>query len=1109
MWFVELALRRPYTVAVLSFLLLILGALSLSTMQVDIFPTIDIPVVGIVWNYPGLSTEDMERRVVLIDERAISATVNGVAKIESQSIAGIGILKVYFQQGADIGSAIAQITAGANTALRQMPRGMNPPTILQFNASNVPVAQLTVTSKTMPEEKIYDYGQNFIRIGLFTIPGLSTPSPYGGRQRQVSVNIDPKALEARGLSPTDVVNAIQGSNVTVPAGTARIGTTEYNIETNSSPSAIERFSQIPVKVVGERTVLLGDVAQVEDGFKKQANIVRVNGKRATYLAILKKSDASTLAVVQAVKDMIPSIKAAAPNGIEVKLDFDQSTFVKASIDGVTREAIISAILVSLLILLFLGSWRSVIIVATSIPLAIMAAIIALKLTGNSINIMTLGGLSLSIGMLVDGATVAIENIHRNRLLGKHLTVAILDGLKQILIPTVLAILAICIVFFPVVLLTGPGRFLFIPMALFVVVAMLASFVLTLTVVPMLSRALLPGEKHHDDSFIHHVGEHLKQPGKFGTFIKQLDQRRDHVFHKLQNGYGNLLEIVMERRGFVLAVAGVILVITLFLPGMIGTDFFPNTDTGLMKLHMRAPVGTRIEETEKIVAQVEDAIREEIPEKDLETLNDMIGVPSNSYNLAFINTDNASGMDADFLISLKTEHQPTDLYMAKLRKVLPEKFPGTSFYFQPADIVSQVLNFGLSAPLDVQVQYANLDSAYEFAQKLRLAMKKIPGTADVHIYQALNYPTLRLNVDRVRASQMGLSERDVISNMLVSLSSSTLLAPSFYVNPSNNVNYNVVVQTPLEKVSSINELLRTPLTAASPTKQAVHAKSAYEEPHAPVQTLGNIISLSTEVTPNQLNHHTVQRVLDITSNVEGRDLGSVANDIQHSIVNLGKLPTGMTISVLGQNEVMNDSFKSLGLGIILAIILVYLLLMVLFQSWVDPFITMIAVPGALIGILWMLTITGTTINVVSLMGAIMTIGIAVSNSILLVSFANDIRIEKNVSAVQAAIEAGKTRMRPVLMTALAMILGMIPMSLALGEGSEQNAPLARAVIGGLIVATIVTLFVVPIVYSILRKKIPSKHIFELRFQSEKQGFDYAGSRDNEIIEEEPEAEVNPA
>ncbi len=1104
MWFVELALRRPFTVAVLSFLLLILGALSLSTMQVDIFPTIDIPVVGVVWNYPGLSAEDMERRVVLIDERSISSTVNGVAKIESQSISGVGILKVYFQPGTDIGSAIAQVTAGGNTALKQMPPGMNPPTILQFNASNVPVAQLTVTSKSMPEEKIYDYGQNFIRIGLFTIPGLSTPSPYGGKARQVSVDIDPILLEARGMSPTDVVTAIQNSNVIIPAGTARIGMTEYDIATNSSPSAVEKFKQIPVKVINGQTVLLGDVATVADGFAEQTNIVRVNGSRATYLAILKKSDASTLAVVQAVKDMIPSIKAAAPEGIDLKLDFDQSEFVKASISGVIREAIISAILVSLLILLFLGSWRSVIIVATSIPLAIMAAIMVLKFTGNSINIMTLGGLSLAIGMLVDGATVAIENIHRNRLVGKHLTVAILDGLQQILIPTVLAILAICIVFFPVVLLTGPGRFLFIPMALFVVVAMLASFGLTITLVPMLSRLLLPGEKHHDDSFIHHVGEHDKQSGTFGSFIKRLDQRRDRAFHKLQNGYGRLLELVLENRKFILSVAGIILVLTFFLPGIVGTDFFPSTDTGLMKLHMRAPVGTRIEETEKIAEQVEQTIHEVIPAKDLETVNDMIGVPPNSYNLAFITTDNASGMDADFLISLQKEHEPTMKYMKELRKILPTKFPGSSFYFQPADIISQVLNFGLSAPLDVQIEYADLDSAYTYARKLRLALKKIPGTADVHIKQVLNYPTLRVNVDRVRASRMGLSERDVTNSMLISLSSSTLVAPSFFVNPANNVNYNVVVQTPLDKIGSVDNLLRTPITSSSPAKQANTSRQAYEEPHAMTQTLGNIVSLTTEVTPNQVNHHTVKRILDVTSNVEGRDLGSVASDIQKSIDSLGKLPPGMNIAVLGQNEVMNDSFKSLGLGIVLAIILVYLLLMILFQSWVDPFITMIAVPGALIGILWMLTVTGTTINVVSLMGSIMTIGIAVSNSILLVNFANDIRVEKNISALAAAIEAGKTRMRPVLMTALAMIIGMIPMSLALGEGGEQNAPLARAVIGGLIVATIVTLFIVPIFYAIFRKKMPSKHIFELRFKREKQGLEYEGHHDNEIIEEEPES-----
>ena len=1101
MWLVELALRRPYTIAVTCFLLVVMGLIALESMQVDIFPSIDIPVVGVVWNFRGLSADDMERRVVLINERQISETVNGVSQIESQSIAGVGILKVYFQQGTDIGSAIAQISASSNTAISQMPPGMQPPVILQFNASNVPVMQLTLTSKTMPEEKIFDYGRNFIRISLFEIPGLIAPPPYGGMTRQISIDIDPKALEARGLSPRDVVTALQNSNVILPAGTARIGNVEYNVTTNASPRTVERFNEIPVKVTGDQSVMLGDVAHVSDGFSEQTNIVRVNGQRGAYIAILKKADASTLAVVQSVKDMIPEIKSVAPQGLDVKVDFDQSTFVRAAIDGVVREALISSVLVALLILLFLGSWRSVIIVSASIPLSVMAAIMVLKFTGNTINIMTLGGLSLSIGMLVDGATVAIENIHRNRMLGKPLTMAILTGLQQILLPTAVAILAICVVFFPVALLTGPGRYLFIPMALFVVAAMIFSFIVTTTAVPMLSRLLLAGEKHHDESFIHHTGEAQKPLGRIGRFFKRIDERRDKAFQRLQHGYGLLLESVLNNRKFAVSFALTVFALTFFLPSIIGTDFFPTTDTGLMKLHMRAPIGTRIEETEQEAIQVEDVVRKIIPATELETVNDMIGVPNSSYNLAYISTDNVEGMDADFLIALKPEHHPTQEYMTKLREAFSKDFPGSIFYFQPADIVSQVLNFGLSAPLDVQVQYPDLDKGFSYAERLQDLMKRVPGTADVTIKQALDYPTLRVSVDRERASLMGLNERDVTSSMLVSLSSSQLVAPNYYVNPSNNVNYNVVVQTPLDKVNSVNDLLRTPITSGTDAHHGDQKLNPMGVPEAPSQTLGNVVALSTVVTPSQVNHHTVQRVIDITSNVEGRDLGSVASDIQKQIGKLGTLPAGMKIQVLGQNEVMNNSFSNLGFGIILAIILVFLLLVMFFQSWLDPFITMISIPGALVGILWMLAVTGTTINVVSLMGSIMTIGIAVSNSILVVSFANDIRVERGISAFEAAIEAGKTRMRPVLMTALAMIVGMIPMSLALGEGGEQNAPLARAVIGGLLVATITSLFIVPLVYSILRKKEPQKHLFDLRFQAEKQGMEFDGETGNASIEED--------
>ena len=744
---------------------------------------------------------------------------------------------------------------------------MQPPVILQFNASNVPVMQLTLTSKTMPEEKIFDYGRNFIRISLFEIPGLIAPSPYGGMTRQISIDIDPKSLEARGLSPKDIVTALQNSNVILPAGTARIGNVEYDVTTNASPRTVERFNDIPVKVSGGQSVLLGDVAHVSDGFAEQTNIVRVNGQRGAYIAILKKADASTLAVVQSVKDMIPEIKAVAPEGLDVKVDFDQSAFVQAAIDGVVREALISSILVSLLILLFLGSWRSVIIVAVSIPLSVMAAIMVLKFTGNSINIMTLGGLSLSIGMLVDGATVAIENIHRNRMLGKPLTMAIVTGLQQILLPTAVAILAICVVFFPVALLTGPGRYLFIPMALFVVAAMIFSFIVTTTAVPMLSRLLLAGEKHHDESFIHHAGEPPKPLGRIASFFRRVDQKRDKTFQKLQHGYGRLLEKVLSNRTFAVSFALTIFAITFFLPSIIGTDFFPTTDTGLMKLHMRAPIGTRIEETEQEAVQVESVVRKIIPADELQTVNDMIGVPASSYNLAYVSTDNVAGMDADFLISLKPDHHPTQLYMNRLREAFAVDFPGSAFYFQPADIVSQVLNFGLSAPLDVQVQYPDLDKAFSYAERMQDLMKRVPGTADVNIKQALNYPTLRLSVDRVRASLVGLNERDVTSSMLVSLSSSQLVSPSYYVNPSNNVNYNVVVQTPLEKVNSVSDLLRTPITSGTDEHRGNQKLNPLDVPEAPAQTLGNVVALSTVVTPSQVNHHTVQRVIDITSNVQ--------------------------------------------------------------------------------------------------------------------------------------------------------------------------------------------------------------------------------------------------
>jgi multidrug efflux pump subunit AcrB len=1077
MWIVRLALRRPYTVAVMCVLILVMGVLSLTRMVVDIFPAIDIPVVAVIWNYPGLSAQDMERRVVLISERAFSTTVNGIERIESQSIPGIGMLKVYFQPGAEIGAAIAQISSVSNTVLRITPPGMQPPNVIQFNASNVPVAQLTASSESLPEQQIFDYGLNFIRVRLFTIPGLSTPAPFGGKQRQINIDIDPRALASKGLSPFDVVNALSTSNVILPAGTARIGSREYNVLLNSSPPDVPDFARIPVKIVDGAPVMLGDVAHIADAFADQTNIVRVNGRRATYMAILKHSDASTLAVVDAVREALPAIKAAAPNGLELKIDFDQSLFVRGAIGGVVREAIISSLLVSLMVGLFLGSWRSMVIVCTSIPLAIFSAIVGLKLTGHTVNIMTLGGLALAIGMLVDDATVEVENIHRNRNQGKPLTRAILDGAQQIAVPAIVATLSICIVFFPVVLLVGPARFLFTPLAISVVLAMIASYLLSRTLVPALARLLMRSERHESD------GQPAPTKGWAGL-AHRFNTWRDRHFERFQNGYAALLGAALQHRRFTLLAAGAVALVTLRLASVVGTDFFPTVDAGLMKLHFRAPSGTRIEKTEELVRQIETGIRGVIPENEIETINAMVGVPI-SYNLAFVQTDNVSSMDAEMLIALKPDHGPSAAYMQRIREFLGRDFPGASFYFQPADIVSQVLNFGLSAPIDVQVEFADLQKGYEIARRLRDAVAEVPGTADAHVVQVIDYPALNVTVDRLRAAQAGITERDVANNLLVSLSSSGLVSPSYFLNPKNNVNYTVVVKSPLPKISSVERVMATPLTAAgAPMISTTSGALPSAFPEASTQLLSSVAEIHPGGSPEQINHYTVQRVIDVGANVHGRDLGAVAADIQKRIDGLGKLPPGMKITLRGQNQVMQQSFRSLGLGLILATLLVYCLMVILFQSWLDPFIIMVAVPGAIVGILWMLALTHTTINVESLMGAIMAVGIAVSNSILLVSFANDLRVEKEgISPGEAALEAGRTRLRPVIMTALAMIIGMVPMALGLGEAGEQNAPLGRAVIGGLALATLATLFVVPVVYASLRKTLPNKHLMEQEFLAE--------------------------
>jgi multidrug efflux pump subunit AcrB len=1071
---VRVALRRPYTVAVLSLLVLLLGGLAVTRMVVDFFPKIDIPVVFVGWNYPGLSAEEMERRVIIISERAYSTTVNGIERIESNCIPGIGLVKVYFHQGTDLGASIAQINAVNGTILRILPPGITPPLIIQYDPATVPIVQMVLSSKTVSEGRIFDHAFNFVRVRLFTIPGLTVPAPFGGRLRQIMVDLNPELMTAKGISPTDVVNTLQSSNVLVPAGTARIGPTEYNVLMNSSPPTVDQFNQMPLRVANGVPVLLGDVARVADGFAVQNNIVHVDGRRATYLTILKHSEASSLAVVEATRAMLTEIQKAAPEGIEIKLDFDQSVYVRAAIKNVASEAVIASLLVSLMVLLFLGSWRNTVVVITSIPCAMAAGILGLYFTGNTINLMTLAGLSLATGILVDDATVAVENIHRHRAMGQPLTVAILEGSREVALPRTMATLAICIVFIPVAFLYGVSKFLFVPLALSVVFSLLASYILSFTLVPMLSRQLLAGE-HHDE-------------GNSNRLSARFNRAREDSLEWLQNTYGAVLAVTMRHRPFVLVCLTLMGVVSVVLGRVVGTDFFPAADVGIMKLHFRAPMGMRIEETEKLVLAVEEEIRKVIPAAEISTVNDMVGVPL-FFNLAFVPTDNISGMDADILISLKHPHKPSAFWMRELRDKLPPKFPGSTMYFQNADIVTQVLNFGLPAPIDVQIQDANFERAQGYAARVRKIIEETPGAVDVRQIQVLNYPALRVEVDRVRAARLGLTQRDVASNVLTSLSSSAIVNPSYFLNP-NGVNYTVAVQTPIERMSSVEDLMGTPITAGdTPVLANTGPAKLNAVPGAAVTRLSNIASIRPETSYQSVSHYTVQRVLDIAANIDGRDLGGVVSDIKRKIDAMTAekdFPPNSKIVIRGQYQVMNSSFESLIGGLLLAIVLVYALLVVLFQSWIDPFIIMMAVPGALIGILWILALSGTTINVMSLMGAIMAVGIGVSNSILVVSFANELRVEKNLGVIEAAIESGRTRLRPVLMTALAMIIGMVPMALGLGEAGEQNAPLGRAVIGGLTMATIATLFVVPVIYTFVRRSMPILHELDARFEAEARG-----------------------
>lgn len=1060
MWIVQLALRRPYTFVIAAVLILVLGVVTITRMATDIFPEINIPVVSVIWSYNGVAPEEMEQRIVTISERAFTTTVNDIEHIESQSLNGVSVIKVFFQPGAKVEAAVAQLTSVTQTILRILPPGITPPLILRYNASSVPILQLSVSSKTLSEQELYDNGNNFLRTQLATVQGAAVPLPYGGKPRQIMVDIDPQALFAKGLSATDVTAAINAQNLILPAGSAKLGEREYSVRLNSSPDAVDALNNLPIREVNGTVIYIRDVAQVHDGFAVQTNIVRQNGRRSSLITILKNGSASTLDVVARIKEALPRIAATLPKELNLELLFDQSVFVKASIQGVLTEGTIAACLTGAMILLFLGSWRSTLIVTISIPLSILCSIMMLRLLGQTLNIMTLGGLSLAVGILVDDATVEIENIHRNLGQGKPIHQAILDGAQQIAVPALVSTLAICIVFIPVIFLTGVAQSLFMPLGMAVVFAMLASYLLSRTVVPMMAQFLLRHEVHlyteHSNGNGHNTGAHSSVPGK--DIFWRIHEQFNRQFEKFRNRYRRFLAWGLNHRRQIFVMFGAFWVSGLVLLPFVGQNFFPQVDAGQFRLHVRTPTGTRVEETERIFTQVEDVIRQIVPAAEQEIILDNIGLPVGGINLAFSDSATIGAADGEILVALKEgNHHPTWQYVKQIREKLETQFPQLTFFFQPADIVTQILNFGLPAPVDVQVigPSRNRKSNYAIAKQIEAQIAKIPGTADVHLHQIVDAPELRINVDRTQAQQVGITQRDVANNLLTSLSSSGQTSPNYWLDPVKGVSYLVAVQVPQYKINSLEALESTPVTNNSGSPQL----------------LSNLATVQRGKAMAVVNHYNVQPVYDVYANVQGRDLGAVSRDINKVLAPFRhKLPRGSSIVIRGQVETMNASFLGLGVGLIFAIALVYCLMVVNFQSWIDPLIIMMALPNALAGIIWMLFVTNTTFSVPSLMGAIMCIGVATANSILVVTFANEQRLEGE-KALPSALAAGYTRLRPVLMTASAMIIGMLPMSLGLGEGGEQNAPLGRAVIGGLLAATFATLIFVPVVYSILRRKQP--------------------------------------
>src|SRR5712691_4239591 len=1055
MWIVRLALRRPYTFVVMALLIAVLGVAAIVTMTVDIFPAINIPVVTVIWNYSGLSPIEMQNRIVTVSERAFTTTVNGIEHLESVSLRGVAVTRLYFHPDVPIEAAIAQVNAQAQQIVRALPPGIFPPLIIQYNAASVPVLLASLSSDQLPEQELNDLGNNFIRTQLVTVQGASIPLPYGGKVRVVNVDIDPDALYARSLSPQDVSNAILTQNVILPAGTAKIGTREYDVAINSSPEILNDLNNIPVRYVNGAMVYVKDVAFVHDGFNPQTNLVRRDGRHSALLPILSNGSASTLTVVAQARQLMPKILAGLPPSLKVDFLFDQSVFVRAAITGVLHEGVIAGCLTGLMILLFLGSWRSTLIVITSIPLSILTSIVMLNILHQSLNVMTLGGMALAVGILVDDATVEIENNHRHMDLGKPLRQAILDGAAEVATPAFVATLSICIVFVPILFLGGVGGALFAPLALSVVFAMLASYFLSRTLVPTMVLYLLAPEARARES--RDAGhESPKRRSLFG----RISDGFEAGFLRLTAAYEGALDWALVHTRVVIAVFLAFAATSLTLYPFVGRDFFPTVDAGQLRIHVRAPAGTRIEETEVYFQRVEDYIRQVIPAGELNVITDNIGVP-NAINLALSDSVTVGPADGEILVALNPTHGSTAGYLKTLREQLPRRFPDLEFFAQPADIVGQILNFGLPAPIDIQVTgpLADADKNFQIAQQIAGELRSVPGAVDVHVQQILDAPRIMVDTDRALAQQVGLTQRDVANSLLISLTGSGATTSNFWLNYTNGVSYQVVVQTPQHRVASLDELHRTPVAIAG---------------QASPQLLSNLADFQRTTTPLSLNHYNVQPVSDVYASVQDTDLGSVSSRVNQIVAKYtGQIAKASSIVVRGQVQSMNQSFLQLGLGICFAVLLVYFLMVVNFQSWLDPLIILMALPGALAGILWALFVTGTTISVPALMGCIMAIGVATSNSILMITFANEQRRPEfgGHEARAAALAAGRTRLRPVMMTALAMLLGMLPMSLGLGEGGEQNAPLGRAVIGGLMVATFYTLFCVPVTYSLLRRKPP--------------------------------------